>query len=229
MKNFLLDADETILDFVRSSKESLAYAMQRLRIPYSEEMYADYKRINDGVWREYEEGRMTKKTLQIERFSRFFAFLGIGADAEESNRVYFAKLCRTGYLLPGAREFLAELKTRGRIFLVTNGTPAAQYGRLESVGLSDFFDGVYISDEIGFKKPDPKFFEYLLEKEGLAKKDCIVIGDSLFSDIKGANAAGIKSIWYTPTAEKAVGALPDFTATTYEQILRILDGSADPN
>ena len=36
MINFLLDADETILDFIRSSKESLAYAMRELHIPYSE-------------------------------------------------------------------------------------------------------------------------------------------------------------------------------------------------
>ena len=49
--NYLLDADETILDFVRASKESLAEAMRELNIPYRDSDYAVYKRFNDAVWR----------------------------------------------------------------------------------------------------------------------------------------------------------------------------------
>lgn len=223
MDNFLLDADETILDFVRSSKESLAYTMQRLGIQYSEEMYQTYKRINDGVWREYEQGKMSKKTLMHARFSRFFGCLRIQADPDTANAVYFEKLCRTGYLLEGADLFLRELKKRGKIFLVTNGTPAAQYGRLAAVGLDGFFDGVYVSDEIGCKKPDPGFFEYLLGKEGLKREDCVVIGDSLSSDIAGADSAGIASIWYNPQGKEAAGAAPTAIAADYGEILRIVD------
>ena len=158
MVNFLLDADETILDFVRSSEESLAHTMRAFGLPYGKEMYAAYKRINDGLWREYERGEIDKKSLMRERFSRFFASLGIEADPDAANAMYFETLCRTGYLLAGADAFLHALKERGRIFLVTNGTPAAQYGRLASLGLENFFDGVYISDEIGYKKPDARFF-----------------------------------------------------------------------
>ena len=229
MINFLLDADETILDFIRSSKESLAYAMRELHIPYSESDYSEYKRFNDAVWREYEQGKMTKKTLQTERFARFFDHLHIKADPLAAHTVYFEKLCRTGYLLDGAGEFLDALRERGRIFLVTNGTPAAQYGRLASVGLDGFFDGVYVSDEIGFKKPDPRFFGYLLEKEGLAKEECVVIGDSLTSDIAGANAAGLCSVWYAPSGGEPIGAKPDFIAKSYGEVLGILDKICQKN
>ena len=220
MVNFLLDADETILDFIRSSKESLAYAMEKLGVSlYAPAMYSDYKRINDGVWREYEQGRMTKKELSVARFARFFAYEKIDADPAEANRVYFEKLCRTGYLLNGAKEFLLALKREGRVYLITNGTPAAQYGRLASVGLENFFDGIYISDEIGFKKPDVRFFSYLLEKEGLGRGDCLVIGDSLTSDIAGANNAGIASVWYAPAGGAPAGAKPDHTARDYAAVL----------
>ena len=224
--NYLLDADETILDFVRSSRESLFYAMRALELPCSEETFALYKAVNDGVWKEYEQGKITKKQLMKVRFVRFLERLGLHADAEKLNDVYFEKLSHTGYLLEGASEFLPELKKRGRIFLITNGTPAAQYGRLASLGLENFFDGIYISDEIGYKKPDRRFFDLLIEREGLNRENCLVIGDSLTSDIAGANNAGILCVWYDPSGKAAEGAKPDFIAKSYDEILRIADGAA---
>ena len=156
--NILLDADQTILDFVRSSKESLAAAMREAGLPYAETDFSVYKRINDAIWREYERGEITKARLSVGRFARFFAEKGIDGDPALLNALYFSKLCRTGYLLDGAAEFLARLKERGRVFLITNGTPAAQYGRLDALGIRSLFDGIFVSDEIGFAKPDPRFF-----------------------------------------------------------------------
>lgn len=220
--NYLLDADETILDFVRSSREGLFYAMRALELPCSEETFALYKAVNDGVWKEYEQGKITKKQLMKVRFVRFLERLGLQADAEKLNAVYSEKLSHTGYLLEGAEEFLPELKKRGRIFLITNGTPAAQYGRLRSLGLEHFFDGIFISDEIGFSKPDARFFAYVLDKAGLQSGECAVIGDSLTSDIRGANNAGILSIWYNAKGKIAEGAHPDHTARSYAKILEIV-------
>lgn len=221
--NFLLDADETVLDFIRSSKQSFQAAMDELGETQAAERYDDFKVINDGLWREYERGEICKKDLMTARFSRFFARLHSGADAIEANRLYFTKLCRTGYLLSGASEFMQELKQRGRLYLITNGTPAAQYGRLESLGLTGFFDGVFVSDEIGYAKPDVHFFEFVLAAAGVKKQDCLVIGDSLTSDIKGANASGIESIWYNPKGKAAFGARPDHIADSYLGILEIVD------
>ena len=126
MAEFLLDADETVLDFVRSSKESLAGALQAFGLPYREEMYGAYKRINDELWRAYERGEVDKKRLMQERFSRFLSLYGSGADAAAVNAVYFDTLCKTGYLLEGARERLSALQGRGRVVHVANGTPAAR-------------------------------------------------------------------------------------------------------
>ncbi len=221
--NFLLDADETVLDFIRSSEESFRAAMNELGERQAAEHYGDFKEINDGLWREYERGEICKKDLMTARFSRFFARLHSGADAGEANALYFSKLCRAGYLLPGAAEFMRELKRRGRVYLITNGTPAAQYGRLESLGLSGFFDGVFVSDEIGYAKPDVRFFEFVLAAAGAKKEDCLMIGDSLTSDIKGANASGIESIWFNPKGKNAAGACPDHTADSYQSILEIVD------
>ena len=224
MRNcFLLDADETVLDFVRSSRESLDYAMRQAGIPSHDGDFALYKEINDELWREYERGAVTKKQLTRERFVRFFAKLGVQGDPEQTNAVYFEKLSRTGYLLDGADAFLHALKARGKIYLITNGTPQAQYGRLDSLGLRTFFDGIYVSDEIGFAKPDVRFFEYLLKKEKLSKEECLVIGDSPSSDIAGANAAKIPCIWYDPFGRQMRGAVADYRAGSYAEVLKIID------
>ena len=221
--NYLLDADETVLDFVRSSRESLLYAMRELGLPCKEGDFALYKSVNDGVWREYEQGKLTKKQLMRLRFVRFLELLGLRADAETLNAVYFEKLSHTGYLLDGAAEFLRELKKRGKIFLITNGTPAAQYGRLESLGLRGIFDGIFVSDEVGYATPDRRFFEYVLENAGIAREDCAVIGDSLTSDVAGAANAGIVSVWYDPQGKPAAGIKPDYTAQSYAELLAVLD------
>ena len=222
--DILLDADETILDFVRSSKESLSAAMREAGLPYAETDFSVYKRINDAIWREYERGEITKARLSVGRFARFFAEKGIDGDPALLNALYFSKLCRTGYLLDGAAEFLARLKKRGRVFLITNGTPAAQYGRLDALGIRSLFDGIFVSDEIGFAKPDPRFFGYVLSAAGAAREDCIVIGDSLTSDIAGANAAGIYSVWYAPQGEPC-GAAPDAVARSYAEVLSAVDAA----
>ena len=221
--NFLLDADETILDFVRSSRESLRFAMQAVGSCWHEEDFAIYKSINDGLWREYERGGITKKELTRERLVRFFKQLNVTADPSKANAIYFKKLSRTGYLLEGADAFLKELKKRGKIFLITNGTPQAQYGRLDSLGIRSFFDGIYVSDEIGYAKPDVRFFEYLLKKENLERENCLVIGDSLSSDIAGANAAHIPCIWYDPYGREMQGSVADYRAKTYDDVLKIID------
>ena len=224
MKNkYLLDADETVLDFVRSSRESFGAAMRKFGHESAAQHYALFKEINDGLWREYERGEIRKAELVVARFSRFFARMSIEEDAAAVNREYFAKLCRTGYLLEGARSFMDELKKRGKVYLITNGTPDAQYGRLASLGLTDFFDGVFVSDEIGFAKPDARFFAYVLQHIQAEKQDCVIIGDSLTSDIKGANNAGIECVWYNVCGKEAAGAKPDHTAASYVQVLEIID------
>lgn len=220
---FLLDADETILDFVRSSRESFAYAMAQAGAPELGADYPRFKSINDELWRAYERGEVTKPQLMRERFTRFFAQAGkAGQDAEEVNAVYFRTLCRTGYLLEGARGFLEELSRRGRVYLITNGTGAAQYGRLEAVGLREAFAGIFVSDEVGFAKPDKRFFDIVLKKAGAVPSQCAVIGDSLTSDMAGAKNAGIVGIWYNARGQAGAEGF-DYAARSYEEVLAVVD------
>lgn len=223
---FLLDADETVFDFIASSKESLRYALALFSLPYSDEIYSLFKKHNDAVWREYERGALTKAQLRVKRFECFFAEQGVIADAASVDKIYFDKLCTTGYLLAGAEQFLCGLKKRGEIYMITNGTTAAQEGRIGASGIGKYLDGVFISDELGVAKPHREFFDQVFSAIRKDKKQCVVIGDSLSSDILGANNACVDSIWYNPKGQKEESfARPTFTAGCYEDILSIIDQS----
>ncbi len=221
--DYLLDADETILDFPRSSRESFAWAMERAGLSALAPAFEKFRAVNDALWKEYEKGTMPKARLVVERFSRFFAGEGVQADAAAVNALYFGKLCSTGYLLPGAEGFLRALRARGKVYLITNGTPAAQYGRIDSLGIRGLFDGIFVSDEIGFAKPSVRFFEYVFAHAPTARERCVVIGDSLSSDIAGAKNAGVPSILYAPHGTPKGAEAANYVTHSYMQILEILD------
>ena len=74
--------------------------------------FEKFRAVNDALWKAYERGAMPKARLVVERFVRFFAEQGVDADAAAANALYFGKLCKTGYLLPGAEDFLRALRAR---------------------------------------------------------------------------------------------------------------------
>lgn len=77
----------------------------------------------------------------------------------------------------------------------TNGSLIPQTGRIVASGIAGFFDsGIFISEVVGHKKPEPEFFKFVLNKIGISdKSQVLMIGDSLSGDILGAVGSGIDS------------------------------------
>jgi len=63
------------------------------------------------------------------------------------------------------------------------------------MGLTEFFDGIFISSEVGYKKPSKEFFDRLLETYQLDPKTCLMIGNDESADIQGARLAGMDSLY----------------------------------
>ena len=85
------------------------------------------------------------------------------------------------------------------IVAVTNGTKIAQEKKLRLSGLDKIFDRIFISEDVGWEKPNKEFFDYVFEKLNITdKSEAIIIGDSLTGDIKGGYMAGIDTCWYNP-------------------------------
>ena len=209
----LFDADGTLLDFARSEDEAVRATMRSVGIEPDDEKVANYSRINDGLWKMLERGEIEKSVLLYRRFELFCEHYGyVGIDARAMAREYMEQLSQRGYLLDGARELLDALHGKVKMYIVTNGVEFIQRRRYAHSGLESYFDGLFISDELGFEKPDPRYFECVESKiENFSAKDTIVVGDSLTSDIKGGINAGLDTCWYNPKGK----ALPADIPVTY--------------
>lgn len=93
---------------------------------------------------------------------------------------------------PETMEVLQQLKQKGiKIAIVSNTPKTSVDGILEKFGMDKLFDAVCFSYEVGFLKTDPELFQAALDKLGVAKEDAVMVGDSLETDIAGAEKAGV--------------------------------------
>lgn len=102
-------------------------------------------------------------------------------------------------MIPGAVEMLRHLRERGyRLAIVSNGPVGNVDNVLSQNGLLDWFEVRAVSDGLGVHKPDPAIFHYALERMGIPVEEAgrvVMLGNHLDRDVKGANQAGLISVW----------------------------------
>lgn len=201
IKTILWDIDGTVLDFLAAERNSLKASFKKFNLgECSDETVAKYSEINMSYWERLEKGELTKAQVLVERFVEFLAKMNITAvDAETLSMNYESGLSDTIVFVDNADMLLKDLSRNYKQYAVTNGALAVQQKKLIKSGLIDIFDGVFISDEVGFEKPSKLFFEYVLKNiEPCEKNEILIVGDSLTSDMQGGNNIGIKCCWYNP-------------------------------
>ena len=144
--------------------------------------------MNGQLWESYERGEISRDTVLYTRFGRVFEHFGIDADGIAFEHDYRKELDEGHDLMEGAMELVQTLAPLYELYIVTNGTTETQYKRLGDSGLSPYFKDIFISGEIGSRKPMKAFFDHCFEKAPhLSPEDVLIIGDSLSSDILGGN------------------------------------------
>ncbi len=141
------------------------------------------------------------------------------------------RICSTEYirLYPKVLDSLALLRKKGyRLWLLSNAQEVFTAYELNHLGLTDAFDGIYISSRFGYRKPDVRFFRALLEEHRLDRRNCLMIGNDRETDIAGARAAGLDT-FYMHTALTPSDQLPadpnnpmEFEGDDWEQIVKKL-------
>ncbi|MEM1059437.1 MAG: HAD family hydrolase [Verrucomicrobiota bacterium] len=97
--------------------------------------------------------------------------------------------------MAGAKELLARLRGNVKLGLLTNGSPSLQRTKIQLAELDPYFDAVAISGEVRIGKPRPGIFIWLCEQCGVEAENAVMVGNSLGRDIKGAQNAGMRSVW----------------------------------
>ena len=159
--------------------------------------------------------------IQVETvFRQLFADKGVEADD-----ALIAETCRffrdtSTYhlrLYEWSLPILKKLKENGKkVYLLSNAQRSFTYHEMETLDIVKYFDQIYISSDHGVKKPNPKFFQILMEKEGLDAKDCLFLGNDQTCDVLGAQGVGMDT-WYVHT-----NCSPEYTKeikATYEFLI----------
>lgn len=224
----LWDVDGTLLDFAAAEEAAIRSLFADFGLGRcTDAMLARYSEINRNYWRALERGEMTKPEILTRRFEDFFAAECLaGPPAAEFNAAYQSRLGDTIVYRDGSDKLVASLRGRFRQYAVSNGTVAAQTRKLARSGFDKLMDGIFLSERIGFEKPAAEFFDAVFREIGEDKRaSAIIAGDSLTSDIAGANRAGIASCWYNPGgALNGTCAKPDYEIKDLNEILDILRG-----
>jgi FMN phosphatase YigB (HAD superfamily) len=100
-------------------------------------------------------------------------------------------------LVDGAENALQVLSEKYNCHLATNaGASTSKEVRLalSRVDADKFFSEIFLADEIGFAKPDIRFFNAIINRLGLPPDTFVMIGDNYFKDCVGAKMAGMKTV-----------------------------------
>ena len=98
---------------------------------------------------------------------------------------------------------LEALRGSYRLGLLTNGAADVQRGKIAATGIGGYFAATVVSGEAGWRKPDGRIFQLILERLGAAPAETWMVGNSLHSDIGGGRAAGLKTAWVNRNREPA--------------------------
>ena len=195
----LFDADDTLFDFPKASARAFAAMCRADGIPDTQESRQLYHTINLELWAAFDRGEVSKEYVTLERFVRFLRALDLPLDPVKCNRDYLTALGAGVFPLPRAEEVCRELVRRGhRLYIVTNAVASVQRSRLQGSVFADLITDAFISEDAGASKPSALYYEYVLSRIGAPREDCLAIGDSLATDIRGANNAGLPCCWFNP-------------------------------
>ena len=226
IKNVFLDLDDTLFDFQRGERKAIKATFDELGIAHDDSTVARYVEINLDCWRALERGEMNKEQVLVGRFERLFDELNISASPTEAQRIYEQLLSREHDFIPGAVELLSDFDKSGkyRLFMATNGIPEVQNPRIDAAGIRAYFDGIFISEEIGYAKPSKKYFELCFGRiEGFERKETVIVGDSLSSDILGGINSGIRTVHFNPKELPYEKIIPDYKIKSLGELIPLLE------
>lgn len=210
--HLLFDADGTLFDFEQAETEALKQTLARRNLPFSPIIRSRYREINQTLWDEFEQGRIQKEELKAERFGRLLTEFNVDDDPSAVNQIYVEELAKCSFLFEDALSVCQQLSAHCELAIITNGIAEVQHSRFNRSPLSNVIPHIFVSESIGFQKPQASYFDAVLSSLEISdRRTVLVIGDSLTADIAGGLQSGLDTCWFNPANKKS----PPETQPTY--------------
>ena len=217
VKHVFFDLDHTLWDFDKNSGLTFKKIFEINDIDVSLNTFLDvYEPINLDYWKLYREERISKADLRYGRLKDAFDAVEIKVDDITINHLsesYIEYLTTFNHLFEGTFEILDYLEDKYQLHIITNGFDEAQERKLKNSNIRRYFKTITNSEMVGVKKPNPKIFNFALDKANANAEESIMIGDSLEADIEGADKVGMNTIFFDyrykelPTPYKTINKL----------------------
>ena len=192
-KAIFIDIDDTLLDYIPCCREAFEAAL-----PEHPEYFDIFFEISGRLFSEAKHGLHTVAEVMDLYPQEFIAAIGYPAEAVAPFTHAFREAWGTTHtLVPEAKEMLEALQSKGyRLFAASNSFGHLQRSRLEHAGILHYFEDTFISMDIGYDKPDIRFYQEALKRANLQPSEVLMIGDSMTTDVLGAQAAGIDALFF---------------------------------
>ena len=228
----LFDLDDTLHDDTfayQSAAEEVAREVAAEHGVDAIALKAAYVAEAEGFWQRLSPSDLKVKLSRVRASMWQNALESVGVAslevAEQSAERYNAYRSKYYTLFPGAVELLKTLRERGmKLGIVTNGLSETHREKIALLRISEYFDAIFLADEVGMIKPDPLLFAHACRTLGGAPAHSAMVGDRYDRDIRGALEAGLFTIWLNVRDEElpAGAQPPDATCSTIADVGRIL-------
>lgn len=227
--DIFFDLDRTLWDFEKNSTETFKdiYTKYKLADYFDDfhSFHSTYKKINEDLWEQYRNNIISKTDLSWRRFFDTLKTADFNNEiiAKKIGQEYIDNSPLKTELYPHTLNTLKYLHRKYSLHIITNGFKEVQYRKLLNSKLSAYFEHIFVSEEIGINKPEPRFFEHALRISNASAEKSIVIGDDLHIDIIGANRIGIDSVWFNPNKSKNESlVMPTYEINSLKDLVSLL-------
>jgi len=219
------DGDATLWDFERVMRHSLSITLEELRRHVRGGAVAEFTvdtmiDIRNAVANELKGRTVNLEEVRLQAFKRTLEFVGCATDslAANLNALYLKHRFEDIELYPDVIDVLDFLASRFTLGLISNGN-----GYPERCGLPDRFSFVVFSQDVGVEKPNPAIFATACSKAGCTPAELLHVGDSLKTDVAGANSFGAVSVWLNRNCiENSTDIKPDYEIQSLTDLVGIV-------
>ena len=225
----LFDLDDTIFDHKHSrlcglvALQNLIPSLKSESLKTLESEHDKFLLANYGATLS---GQMSVDDARVERIKNLLVTFGVRASTsllQEADNRYRTVYEEKRRAIPGVVRIMQSLKNDMPLGIVTNGLSDIQHEKIDICNVRNLVQFIFISDEIGFKKPETAFYDYVFSQTGSTPEKTVLVGDLWESDILGGHAVGMQTIWLNRYELKC----PDSAITTeirgYEPIEKTLE------
>ena len=214
----LIDTDRVIMRSMESVRDELISRVpgERTRSLTVEEMWSIRDREEKGYVgnvRDFDE-------IRRRSFHKMLDHVGYtGPDlSTRLNEVYLKHRYNDIEPYEDVMPMLDALAPRFKLGLLSNGNNYPEY-----FGLAERFDFAVYAQDIGIEKPDPRTFQIAVERAGCGLEQLLHVGDSLETDVEGAQAVGVRAVWLNRNgASNDIGIEPDYQIATLTDLPALL-------